>query len=161
MADARFEDADERPLRLRALDGDDLRVMAALVQDAVFPVTEMTYDRRRRRFALLLNRFRWERTKRPPERVQSLLIVNDVMAAATQGLDLADRELVLSLLSFDFTPGEDGTGTLDLLLAGDGAVRLSVECLDLALRDVTRPYVAPSGRVPSHPLDDTDTDGDT
>ncbi len=157
MADARFEDAGEAPVRLRALDAEDLRVIAALVQDSVFPVTEMTFDRRRRRFAVLLNRFRWERTARPPERVQSLLIVNDVMAAATQGLDLSERDTVLSLLSLEFTPGEDGTGTLDLLLAGDGAVRLSVECVDLALRDVTRPYVAPSGKVPSHPLDDGDT----
>ncbi len=157
MADARFEDAGEAPVRLRALDAEDLKVIAALVQDSVFPVTEMTFDRRRRRFAVLLNRFRWERTARPPERVQSLLIVNDVMAAATQGLDLSERDTVLSLLSLEFTPGEDGTGTLDLLLAGDGAVRLSVECVDLALRDVTRPYVAPSGKVPSHPLDDGDT----
>ena len=157
MADARFEDAGEAPVRLRALDAEDLTVIAALVQDSVFPVTEMTFDRRRRRFAVLLNRFRWERTARPPERVQSLLIVNDVMAAATQGLDLSERDTVLSLLSLEFTPGEDGTGTLDLLLAGDGAVRLSVECVDLALRDVTRPYVAPSGKVPSHPLDDGDT----
>ncbi|MCC5984068.1 MAG: DUF2948 family protein [Rhodobacteraceae bacterium] len=154
MADARFEDAHERPLRLRALDADDLKVLSALVQDAVFPLTEMRFDRRRRRFAVLMNRFRWERDARPPERVQSLLIVNDVMAAATQGLDLSERDTVLSLLSLDFAPGADGTGTLDLLLAGDGAVRLSVECVDLALRDVTRPYVAPSGKVPSHPVDD-------
>lgn len=154
MTDARFEDATERPLRLRALDADDLKVLAALLQDAVFPLPEMRFDRRRRRFAVLLNRFRWERDARPPERVQSLLIVSDVMAAATQGLDLSERDTVLSLLSLAFTPGADGTGTLDLLLAGDGAVRLSVECLDLALRDVTRPYVAPSGKVPSHPVDD-------
>jgi hypothetical protein len=43
--DARFEDADEAPLALRALDEGDLKVLAALVQDAVFPVTEMTWDR--------------------------------------------------------------------------------------------------------------------
>ncbi|NYS23558.1 DUF2948 family protein [Rhodobacteraceae bacterium 2376] len=156
MADARFEDTNEAPLRLRAQDAEDLKVMAALLQDAVFPVTEMTYDRRRRRFALLVNRFRWEHDARPPERVQSLLIVNDVLAAATQGVDRAESDLVLSLLSLEFTPGEDGAGTLDLVLAGDGGVRLSVECVDLALRDVTRPYVAPSGRVPSHPQDSAD-----
>ena len=156
MADARFEDAAESPLRLRALDAEDLKVLAALVQDAVFPVTEMTYDRRRRRFAILMNRFRWEHVARPPERVQTLLIINDVLAAATQGVDRADADLVLSLLSMAFTPEADGTGTLELVLAGDGGVRLSVECIDLALRDVTRPYVAPSGRVPSHPLDSAD-----
>ena len=49
MADARFEDGDERPLNLFAQDGDDLGVISALVQDSVLPVTEMTYDSRRRR----------------------------------------------------------------------------------------------------------------
>jgi hypothetical protein len=35
-------------------------------------------------------------------------------------------------------------------LAGDGAIALAVETLDVALRDVTRPYLAPSGKVPAH-----------
>ena len=56
--DARFEDAWGRALRLRALDADDLQVVSALVQDAVFPITEMAWDRRRRRFAVLVNRLR-------------------------------------------------------------------------------------------------------
>jgi hypothetical protein len=38
-----------------------------------------------------------------------------------------------------------------LTLAGDGAIRLSVEALDVTLKDVTRPYVAPSGKLPGHP----------
>jgi hypothetical protein len=37
-----------------------------------------------------------------------------------------------------------------LTLAGDGAIGVDVEALDVILRDVTRPYVAPSGKVPAH-----------
>lgn len=157
MSDARFEDGGEAPLALWATDAEDLAVIAALAQDAVFPITEMRYQRRKRRFAVLLNRFRWEdraaaeRAGRPYERVQALLVVNDVLGAATQGVDLADRDTVLSLLSLGFTPGEDGAGRLELVLAGDGAVALEVECLDVALRDVSRPYVAVAGRPPAHP----------
>lgn len=58
--DARFEDGREVPLNLGALDGEDLKVLSALTQDAVFPVTEMTWRAKERRFAVLLNRFRWE-----------------------------------------------------------------------------------------------------
>ncbi len=157
--DARFEDGREAPLALRALDGDDLRVISSLVQDAVFPITEMTWQRRKRRFAVLLNRFRWEdapaaeRRGRPFERVQSVLAFEDVMAVATQGVDLTERDTVLSLLAAEFTPGEDGTGRVTLTLAGDGAVALDVECLEASLRDVTRPYVAPSRKRPDHPLE--------
>jgi hypothetical protein len=102
-ADARFEDGGEGPLRLRALDAEDLAVISALVQDAVLPATEMRYDRRRRRFALLLNRFRWEdvapaeRRGRDFERVQAVLAIEDVTRVATQGLDRTDRDTVLSL----------------------------------------------------------------
>lgn len=156
MTDARFEDGDDAPLRLIARDAEDLPVLSALVQDAVFPAGEMRFDRPSRRFALLLNRFRWEdraraeRQGRSFERVRSLLVVGDVLSVASTGIDRSDPDLVLSLLALEFAPGEDGTGTLTLWLAGDGAVRIAVECLDVGLRDVTRPYVAPSGRAPDH-----------
>ena len=33
---------------------------------------------------------------------------------------------------------------------GDGAIRARVEALEVTLKDVTRPYRAPSGHVPDH-----------
>lgn len=153
--DARFEDGGERPLRLRALDAGDLEVVSSLVQDAVFPGSEMTWDRRKRRFAILLNRFRWEdaeaakRRGRAFERVQSVLSIEDAVGVASQGID-RDRDTVLSLLSVAFEPGEDGTGRVVLTLAGDGAIGVSVEALEVLLQDVTRPYAAPSGIAPGH-----------
>ena len=159
VEDARFEDSDERPLRLLARDADDLRVISALTQDAVFPVTEMTWQKPRRRFAALVNRFRWEdRDKarargRPVERVQSVLTCVDVQKVQLQGIDRVEKDLVLSLLSISFEAGEDGTGRLIFTFAGDGAIALDVEALEVTLEDVTRPYVAPSKHTPAHPED--------
>lgn len=156
MADARFEDADEGPLWLGAADAEDLKVLAALVQDAVFPITDMTFSRSRREFAILLNRFRWEdraaaeAAGRPYERVRAMLLVRDVQAVRSQGIDRSDRDTILSLLDIAFEAGVDGTGQLILTLAGDGAIALEVETLDVALRDVTRPYTAPSRKMPDH-----------
>jgi hypothetical protein len=156
MTDARFEEGGEGPLRLIAQDAEDLKVISTLVQDAVLPVTDLQYDAKRRRFALMLNRFRWEdraeaeQVGRAYERVRSVMVVEDVLKVQTQGFDRADKDLVLSLLSVDFTPGEDGAGRVTLVLAGDGAIALEVEALDLRLDDVTRPYRAPSGKVPKH-----------
>ncbi len=153
MEDARFEDADDGPLRLLALDADDLKVISALVQDAVFPATEMAWDRRARRFAVLLNRFRWEvseRAERGCERVRSVLAVEDVMKVSSTGIDRHDPDLVLSLLAIGFEPGADGTGRVLLRLAGDGDIALEVEALEVRLKDVTRPYLAPSRRRPHH-----------
>jgi len=158
MADARFEDAAEAPLHLVARDAEDLAVLSALVQDAVFPIAEMRWQTGKRRFALLINRFRWEdreaaeTANRGFERVQSLLMVDEALSVRTQGIDRTDRDVVLSLLSLAFAPGEDGTGRVILTLAGDGAIDLAVEALEVTLKDVTRPYLAPSGLAPDHPL---------
>lgn len=162
MADATFEDGGEAPLRLRAEDADDLTVISTLVQDAVFAASEMAWQSKARRFAVLLNRFRWEdraaaeKRGRPYERVQSVLLIEEAVRVASQGAPrggadaVSGADTVLSLLSMRFEPGEDGTGRVVLTLAGDGAIAVDVECLNVTLNDVTRPYVAPSGSVPEH-----------
>lgn len=166
MTDARFEDGGERPLRLVAQDRADLGVLAALVQDAVLTGADLSWRPRERRFALLLNRFRWEDRDRaqadgrPVERVRSLLVFSDVRAVAHQGLDRRDADTVLSLLTVGYAPdpapedpdGPAGPGKVTLVFAGDGALALTVECLDAQLADVTRPYAAPSGRAPTHQI---------
>ena len=156
MVDARFEDGEDAPLRLFAQAAADLPVIAALVQDAVFPITEMTWARKQRRFALLLNRFRWEdraaavKEARPFERVRSLLVFEGVLSVRTQGIDRGEADTILSLLSLTFVPGAEGAGVVELILAGDGGVQLQVEALDAVLTDVSRPYRAPSGHMPEH-----------
>ncbi len=159
MADARFQDADPAPLALLAGDAEDLAVIATLVQDAILPVTEIAYNARNRSLALLLNRFRWEdadvarRENRPYERVRAVLLVQDVRRVQSDGIDRKDSDLILELLTLRWQPGEDGTGRLLLEFAGDGTLAVEAECLNLELRDVTRPYLAPSRRAPQHPED--------
>ena len=173
MSDARFQDGAEPPLRLVARDEADLRVLSSLVQDAVLTGTDMRFQRRERRFALLLNRFRWEdraragTAGRDAERVRAVLDFGDVLRVRQQGLEGRGPNTVLSLLAIAFSPqtrpegeedpaadGPAGPGQVTLVFAGDGAIALDVECLEVHLSDVTRPYAAPSRRVPAHRLDD-------
>lgn len=159
MTDARFEDAVERPIRLRAEAAEDLAVLSALVQDAVTTVGDAAWMPRRRRFGIVLNRFRWEdaaaaeRAGRHFERVRALLSVDGVLRARASGLDPRARDTVISVLAIAFEPGADGAGTLRLTLAGDGEIALDVECLDVTLTDVARPHQAVSGAAPRHALD--------
>jgi hypothetical protein len=154
MDDARFEDGRDAPLNLGAQDGDELQVLSALIQDAIFPITEMTWQAKQRRFGLLLNRFRWEegaRGQTAPERVQSILVFDNVLSVASQGVDRSEKDMILSVLSATFEADEEGAGDIVLTLAGDGAIRLRVEAIEATLKDVTRPYKAPSKQMPSHP----------
>lgn len=149
--DASFHDGVEKPLRLQAFDAEDLSVLSALVQDAVFPASDMRWLAKDRRFAVLLNRYRWEAGTRLPERVRTMLTIEEVEAVRSQGVPKGDPDTVLSLLSVTFEPGEEGRGTVLLTLAGDGMIAVDVAVLEVLLRDVTRPYTAPSRRTPSHP----------
>lgn len=155
--DASFLDGGERPLRLIARDAEDAKVISALLQDAVFPASEMKWEARKGRFALLLNRFRWEdvpaaeRRNRAFERVQSVLVFDDVRKVSSQGIDRSDPDMILSLLSIDWAETDAPSGTLTLQLAGDGAIALDVEAIEMTLKDVTRPYIAPSRKQPKHP----------
>lgn len=188
--DARFEDAPagraaDRPLRLRAAGPEDLAVIAALVQDAVTELREAAWMPRRRRFAILLNRFRWEDAEaaraegRPFERVRSVLAIDGALRVRAQGLDAGAPDTVLALLSLGFVGAGDsdgagegnragagegtsgdgpagdgaGAGTIHLILAGDGAFAVDVECIEVTLTDVTRPYRARAPAPPRHPDD--------
>ena len=151
--DATFEDGAEQPIRLRGESTDDLAVIASLTQDAVLPSSEISWLPKENRFGLLLNRYRWENKSKDAERVQTVLVFDSVLRARTNGVDSANKDQILSILDITFTPTDDGAGTLNIILAGDGEIALDVECIDIILQDATRPYVAPSKSQPNHALD--------
>ena len=47
-------------LRLLAHDGDDVGVLSALLQDAIVPGSDMSFDRKLSEFVIIANRFCWE-----------------------------------------------------------------------------------------------------
>jgi hypothetical protein len=145
---------DSKPLRLLAEEAEDLQIIAAAVQDSVVKAGNLNFEKRNRRFALEINRYRWEagpKDKREPgQRVRSLLAFDGVMSVKTRGITKVDPELILSLLSIDFTPdiAEPPGGKVTLLFAGDGEIVLTVEAIDATLLDSD--YVWPTRNAPSH-----------
>jgi hypothetical protein len=148
---ASFEDVSFKPLRLVAFTVDDLEVISTMTQDAVFPSSEMILNSEKRRFAILLNRFLWEKNKsKNAERAQAVLAFEDVKNVQTQNINKSDNNLALCLLNISFKAEEDGMGTIQIILSGRGKIRLQVEALEVSLRDVTQPYLAPSRLIPHH-----------
>ena len=64
--------------------------------------------------------------------MRALLVIDQVLRVASQGIDRHEADMVLSLLALDWQPGADGAGRLTVTLAGDGAIAVEVECLDVA-----------------------------
>jgi len=154
--DARFQDAPlpDRPLRLKAESAEDLAVISSLIQDAVGKVGDIAWMRKKRRVVAILNRFCWENhvgSQTPAlERVRSAISVDGVLAVRARGLDPRDRERAYELLAILFEPAEGCAGTLTFTLAGGGEVAVEVECLELALADLSQPWAAKSKRAPRH-----------
>ena len=153
--DARYEDVRNPQLRLAAADSDDLQVMSALVQDALFMPADIRHLPESRQFAVLLNRIRWEDVngaglRSSYERVGSVLLVSDVLSLTASLREQGDGSVPYCLLALEFLPGEDGAGRLHFRLAGHWDIAADVECINLLLRDVTQPYTALSGKLPEH-----------
>ncbi len=135
-------------LKLIALDGEDLAVLSAHLQDAVLKVEEMTYLPRQGRFAAVLNRFDWVAAeaagKRRPKAIRrrAALRIERVTAARLSGIEIKAGSRVLSLLAIQFEAGVAPAGSITLVFAGDAAIRLDVECIECELRDLGPAWVA-------------------
>jgi hypothetical protein len=135
--------ADKKRLSARSLE--DLSVIAALLQDALVPLGDMSYMRDERSFVMALNRFRWESGEGAAqrERIHAGLRFDDVTRVRYRGIDRSDRHQFLSLLTIAYDDG-----VVVLAFAGGGEIRLDVEELHCALEDFGEPW--PAGATPAH-----------
>jgi hypothetical protein len=140
-------------LKLRAEDEEDLRILSAHLQDAIMRMGDLVYLPKQRRFAAMLNRYCWEDCGEGNSGVRVLagLHFDGVLKVQTQNVLQGDRDAVAELLAIRFTPVRDGGGTIDLMLAGGGRIRLTVECIDATLRDMAEPR--PAVARPAHDLE--------
>jgi hypothetical protein len=129
---------------LAAVDGEDLQVISARLQDAVARLGDFVYLPKTRRFAVLFNRFKWESGERVNLRVRSGLHFDGVLSVKSHKLKRGAPDAVVSLLAITFAPkaGDDPAGTVELVFAGGGAMMLDVECLDAGLADVSGEWAA-------------------
>jgi len=146
-------------LRLSAEDAADLEVISAFLQDAVTRVGDLAYLPGARRFAMVVNRFRWEgetstskqaSAQRTHERVRTGLHFENVLKAQARGLKRDNPQGVLNLLAIRFEELDTPSGIVVLTFSGGGELRLEVEALDAHLSDLG--LVWPTSNLPAHDL---------
>ncbi|WP_307233177.1 DUF2948 family protein [Pararhizobium capsulatum] len=140
-------------LKLMALDTEDLEIVSAHVQDAVFKVSDIAFNARSGQFSIELNRFVWESAEERSkvyERRRAVLLFKRVSAVRSIGFDRRDIDKVLSLLALRFEQnGEGPDGKLELLLSADATIALDVECIEAQLADTGAAWE--TGFKPRHP----------
>jgi hypothetical protein len=145
------------PLKLVALDGDDIDVVSAHLQDAVVKAADIHWRPSEKRVVIGLNRFDWESANgAAPEfrRCRSALRFERVLACKCRNVDAADRGQVLNLLAVAFSAGDPPGGAVTLTFSGGAALRLEVECLEAELSDL-----GPAWTTGARPAHETDDDG--
>lgn len=139
------------PLKLIALDHDDLDVMSAHLQDSVVRIGEILWRPLERRVVIALNRFDWEAAQEPVpawQRRRTALRFERVMTCKCRDLDCAAKDQILNLLAVEFSETDAPGGVVTLLFSGGGALRLEVECLEAETVDLGP--VWQTGKCPAH-----------
>ena len=142
-------------LHLHAVSAEDLEVLSAAVASTTVKRADLGFQKIRRRLAFVGNRFRWEDAQSDDQggsRIRTGVQVNDVVRLRTQGMARLDGDTVMELLSITQKPLEAPAAELTLSFAGGMTVLLDVDCIDVLMDDMGRPWYTPN--QPDHGLDD-------
>ena len=82
--------------------------------------------------------------------MQSVLVFDDISTVSTLGIDQNISDNILSLLTISWESSSDTTGVFQLVFSGNSIISLKAECINILLRDVTRPYQTNSKKRPKH-----------
>jgi hypothetical protein len=142
-----------KPLKLIALEDEDLAIVSAHVQDGLSKPSDLKYLPAEKRFVIAMNRFAWE-TGKPAfrhkyQRRRSVLHFERVLRVESSGIDRSNKDDVLSLLAVEFVPSDPPAGVIALIFAGGAAIRLTVECIEARLSDL-----GPAWETGSRPVHD-------
>lgn len=136
-------------LHLLGTDSEDLAIISACLQDAVTCLGDMAFLSKKRRFAMVLNRFRWEAEEsglKEPERIRTGVHFDGVMKVRRRGLPAAKGH-PLELLAIQAEETPKGA-TIMLYFAGGGAILLEAECIDCQMTDLSEPWATRT--IPRH-----------
>jgi hypothetical protein len=142
------------PLKLIALDGEDIQVVSAHLQDAVLKTADIHWRPSEKRVVVGLNRFDWEAANGDPaklRRCRAALRFERVRACKCRNLDAVGKDQVVNLLAIEFAERDTPGGVVTLTFSGGGALRLEVECLEVELADLGLAWATEAR--PTHGLD--------
>lgn len=127
------------PLKLIALDADDLAVISAHVQDARVQAADIIWRQAEKRLVVGMSRLDWEQTlsgETASRRLVAALRFDRVLACKSRKIDLEAQDTALELVGIEFHQADPPGGCALLLFSQGAALRLEVECLECQLTDL-------------------------
>ncbi|MFL2659595.1 MAG: DUF2948 family protein [Alphaproteobacteria bacterium] len=127
-----------KQILLKAKDGQDLAVIAGLIQDSILQLSEVKYDEKNKNLVLILNRFCWEvnsENEKPYIRTHSILNFQNVLNISSTNIDMK-QDRMYSLLSAIPSNDNDNNVNIFLSFAGGGIIRVKVSKINITVKDV-------------------------
>ena len=139
-------------LKLLATSDEDLRVIAAHLQDAIVSVQDIANLKKNRIFLIQLNRFMWEDIEkgvfRKNKRIRTVLRFDNVISVLSKNIRIKKDKHFLDFLTIESSLLPDKSYEIKLIFSGDAVIKIKVEVIDVTLDDQGSPWE--SKTTPKH-----------
>ena len=131
-------------LKLLATSNEDLRVIAAHLQDAIVSVQDIANLKKNRIFLIQLNRFMWEDVEkgvfRKNKRIRTILKFDNVIEVNTKNISQKNQDKFLDFLAIESQQMPDKNYEMKLIFSGDSIIRVLAEVIEVTLDDQGTPW---------------------
>ena len=131
-------------LKLLAISDEDLRVVAAHLQDAIVSIQEIVSLKKNRIFLIQLNRFMWEDVEkgvfRKNKRIRTVLKFDNVVSVTSKNINIKKDKKFLDFLTIESNLLPDKSYEIKLIFSGDAAIKIKTEVIDVTLDDQGSPW---------------------
>tara|TARA_B110000285_G_scaffold169609_1_gene189789 strand:- start:1205 stop:1648 length:444 start_codon:yes stop_codon:yes gene_type:complete len=131
-------------LKLLATSDDDLRVVAAHLQDSIVSIQDIASLKKNRIFLIQLNRFMWEDIEkgvfRKNKRIRTILKFDNVISAISKNINTKKTKNFLDFLTIESNLLADKTYEIKLIFSGDSVIKIKAEVIEVTLEDQGPPW---------------------
>ena len=131
-------------LKLLATSDEDLRVIAAHLQDAIVSVQDIANLKKNKIFLIQLNRFMWEDVEkgvfRKNKRIRTVLKFDNVISVLSKNINIKDNKSFLDFLTIESNLLPDKSYEIKLIFSGDSVLKIKAEVIDVTLDDQGSPW---------------------
>ena len=131
-------------LKLLATSDEDLKVVAAHLQDSIVSTQDMISLKKNRIFLIQLNRFMWEDVEkglfRKNKRIRTVLKFDNVISVLSKNINKKKKMNFLDFLTIESNLLADNSCEIKLIFSGDAVIKIKTEVIDVTLDDQGSPW---------------------
>ena len=131
-------------LKLLATSDEDLKVIAAHLQDSIVLPKDIANLSKNRIFLIQLNRFMWEDVEkgvfRKNKRIRTVLKFDNIISVLSKNINIKNDKHFLDFLTIESSQLPDKSYEIKLIFSGNAVIKIKAEVIDVTLDDQGSPW---------------------